>query len=104
MIGLKIEFRMKIGFFETKIYDLLILKGELILASKESDKLMITIPDKSIINITLKKSPKSFEMEIQTDEEIYQGLLDNEMDYERFISQMKLNINKKILCEYEGGD
>lgn len=97
------EFRMKTGFFETKMYDLLIGKGKLIFSPKESDDQLIAIPDKNILNITFKKSKKSFEMEIQTCEKIYQRLLDNKIDYEKFINQIKENINKKILCEYEGG-
>jgi len=97
------EFRMKTGFFETKIYDLLIRKGKLILSPKESEDRSVTIPEESILNITLKKSQKSFEMEIQTDEMIYQGLLDNKTDYKKLINKIKKNINKKILCEYEGG-
>lgn len=97
------EFRMKTGFFETKVYDLLIRKGKLILSPKEPEDRLIAIPEKSILNITLKKGRKSFEMEIQTDEKIYQGLLDDKTDYEKLINQMKENINKKILCEYEGG-
>ncbi len=92
---------MKTGFFETKVYDLFIQKGELVLSLKESEDRLITIPEKSILNITLKKNKKSFEMEIQTYERIYHGLLDNKTNYEKFISEMKENINKKILCEYE---
>jgi len=95
---------MKTGFFETKKYDLLIRKGKLILSPKESNDGLITLPEESILSITLKKSQKSLEMKIQTDEKIYQGLLDSKTDYEKFIYQMKENINKKILCEYEGGN
>lgn len=98
------EFRMKTGFFETKLYVLLIRKGKLILSPKESEDGLITIPEASILNITLKKIQKSFEMEIETEETIYLGLLDNMADYEKLINQMKENINKKILCEYEGGN
>lgn len=98
------DFRMKTGFFETKLYELLIRRGKLILSPKESGNALITIPEKSVLSITLKKSQKSFEMEIQTDEEIYQGLLDNMADYEKLINQMKENINRKILFEYEGGN
>jgi hypothetical protein len=58
------EFRMKTGFYETKMYDLQISKGEVVLLPKESDDPLITIPEESILNITLKKSEKSFEMEI----------------------------------------
>lgn len=47
---------------------------------------IFTIPEESILNITLKKSQKSFEMEIQTDEKMYQGLLGNMTDNEKLIS------------------
>lgn len=97
------KFRMKTGFYETKMYDLLISKGKLILSPKESDDRLITIPEESILNITLKKTEKSFEMEIQTYEKSYQGLLVNKTDYELLLEQLKENISKKILCEYEGG-
>ncbi|WP_312833422.1 hypothetical protein [Sedimentibacter saalensis] len=97
------EFRMKTGFFETKIYYLHIRKGKLIFSPKESDDNLIVIPDENILNITLKKSKKSFEIEIQTSEKFYQGLLYNKIDYEEFINQIKENINKKIIFEYEGG-
>jgi len=52
----------------------------------------------------MKKSKKSLEMGIQTYQKIYQGLLDNKIDYEKFINQIKENITKKIICEYEGGN
>lgn len=98
------EFRMKTGFFETKNYYLHISKGKLIFSPKESDDNLIVIPDENILNITFKISKKSFEMEVQTCEKIYQGLLDNTIDYEKLINQIKENINKKIICEYEGGN
>lgn len=104
VIRLGFEFRMKIGFFETKTYDLSIRKGKLILSPRESDDGLITMQEENILSITLKKSQRSLEVEIQTDEKIYYGLLDNNKDYEKFINEMKENINKKILCEYEGGN
>lgn len=94
---------MKTGFFETKMYYLHISKGKLIFSPRESNEHLIAIPDENILNITFKKSKKSFEMEIQTCEKFYKGLLDNKIDHEKFIDQIKVNINKKILCEYEGG-
>lgn len=98
------EFRMKTGFFETKMLDLHINKGKLIFSSKESSDQLIVIPDENILTVTMKKSKKSLEMEIQTYQIIYQGLLDNKIDYEKFINQIKENITKKIICEYEGGN
>ena len=64
------EFRLKTGFFETQLYDLLIRKGKLILSPKESEDRLITIPGESILNITLKENQKSLEMEIQTNEKV----------------------------------
>lgn len=98
------EFRMKTGFFETKIFNLLISKGKLVLSPQGSDHQLITIPEESILNITLEKKEKSIKMEIQTHEEIYQGLLGNTTVNEQLLSQLKKNINKKIYCEYEGGN
>jgi hypothetical protein len=95
---------MKTGFFETKMLDLHINKGKLIFSSKESSDQLIVIPDENILTVTMKKSKKSLEMEIQTYQKIYQGLLDNKIDYEKFINQIKENITKKIICEYEGGN
>jgi len=104
VVRLGYEFRMKTGFFETKTYALLVHKGELVLSPKEIDDGLITIPEESILSITIKKSHKSLEMEIQTDEKLYHGQLDNKTDYEKLINQIKESINKKILCEYEGGN
>ena len=42
-------------------------------------------------------------MEIQTDEKLYHGQLDIKTDYEKLLIKLK-SINKKILCEYEGGN
>lgn len=97
------EFRMKTGFFETKTYDLLVHKGELILSPKEIYDELIAIPEESILSITMKESQKSLEMEIQTDEKFYHGQLDNMANYEKLINQIKESINKKIICEYKGG-
>jgi len=97
------EFRLKTGFFETKVFDLLISKGKLVLSPIETRDQVITIQEKDILNITLKNG-KSLEIEIQTWDKIYQGVIGNKADYEELLRQLKGNINKKILCEYEGGN
>lgn len=97
------EFRLKTGFYETQIFDFLIFKGKLILSPSESRNQVITIQEKDILNITL-KNEKSLEIEIQTWEKIYQGAFNNKADYEKLLEQLKENINKKIVCEYEGGN
>lgn len=97
------EFRLKTGFFETKTFDLIVSKGKLILSPVESEDQVIIIPEKEILNITL-KNEKSLEIEIQTWDKIYQGLFDSKTDYEKLLKQLTENINKKIVCEYEGGN
>ena len=97
------EFRLKTGFFETKTFDLIVSKGKLILYPVESEDQVIIIPEKEILNITL-KNEKSLEIEIQTWDKIYQGLFDSKTDYEKLLKQLTENINKKIVCEYEGGN
>ena len=103
-MGLGFKFRMKTGFYEPKMYNLVIHKGKLVFEPEESDNPLITIPEEIILNATLKKSEKSLEIEVQTNEIIFCGLLINKMDYQLLIEQLKENINKKIVCEYEGGN
>jgi hypothetical protein len=97
------EFRLKTGFFETKLIDLLISKGKLMLSPSEAEDQVITISEKDILNITL-KNVKSLEIEIQTWDKIYQGVFIDKADYEELLKKLKENINKKIVFEYEGGN
>ncbi len=97
------EFRIKTGFFETKPFDLLIGKGKLILSPTEPVDQVVVIQEKDIMCITL-KNVKSLEIEVQTWDKIYQGTFTNKDDYEILLGQLKENINKKIVCEYEGGN
>ncbi len=103
MIKLSFEFRLKTGFFETKIFDLLISKGKLVLSPTESGGQIITIPENHVLNITL-KNEKSLEIEIQTWDKIYHGIFCNNTDYEKLLEQLKKNLIKKIVCEYKGGN
>ena len=95
------EFRIKTGFFETKPFDLLIGKGKLILSPTEPEDQVIIIKEEDILSITL-KNVKSLEIEIQTWDKLYQGVLSRKVDYEKLLSELKENINKKIICEYGG--
>jgi hypothetical protein len=94
---------MKTGFYETKLYNLQITKGELILSPIESDDSVDKISEESILNITLIEGEKASGIEIQTNGRIYECLLTNKMDYELLLTLLKENINKKIICEFEGG-
>ncbi|HHU17191.1 MAG TPA: hypothetical protein GXZ70_03050 [Clostridiales bacterium] len=95
--------RMKTGFYETKLYNLQITKEELILSPIESDDSVDKISEESILNITLIEGEKASGIEIQTNGRIYECLLTNKMDYELLLTLLKENINKKIICEFEGG-
>lgn len=96
------DIRMKTGFFQTKIYELVIGPDKLVLASKETKSDDITIQDKNMISITL-KNEKAPEIEIQTWERIYLGSLLEKTDFEKLVGLLKENLSVKIICEYEGG-
>ncbi len=103
MIWFCFESRLKTGFSETKIFDLLVSKGKLVLSPTESEDQVITIPEKDIIDIML-KNKKSLKIKIQTRDKIYHNIFVNKTDYEQLLGQLKEKINKKILREYEGGN
>ena len=96
------ECRLKTGFFETKRYDFLIFKGKLIFSDSESEDRCIAILESDILSITLRKV-KSLEIEIQALDKIYHGTVSNQANFESMLRQLKENINKKIVCEHEGG-
>lgn len=102
VITVLFNIRLKTGFFETKAYDLLIGKDKMVLSSKESGSDVITIPDKNIISITL-KSEKTSEVEIQTQDKIYQCSLFEKFDFENLLKTLKENLSTTITCEYKGG-
>ena len=101
MIRLGFPFRLKTGFYETKQFDFLISKGKLVLVPPESAESWITIEEQDILTITL-KNEKALELDIQTRDNIYQGIFGNQTDFEELLGQLKENIHKRIVCEYEG--
>lgn len=101
MMALDFSFRLKTGFFETSAFNLLIRQGQLVLSSTEAKERTITITEENLVSITL-KNEKSLEIEIQTRDSIYQGIFPDKAVYERLLEQLQENLNKKIVCEYEG--
>ena len=99
MIQLSFEFRLKTGFFETKLFALLIRKAKLVLSPTESAEQTITVAEKDIRGITL-KNKKSLEIEIQTEDMIYQGVFSNKADFKKILEQLKENLDVKIECEF----
>lgn len=96
------EIKLKTGFFETKEYDLLISKNKLILSSAEGEDQVITIFDKDIIAVSL-KNEKLAEIEINTWDRIYRGVLCSKPEFEDLLRMLKENLNRKIICEFGGG-
>ncbi len=93
--------RIKIGFYETKYYNLSVENNMLLLHSADGNKdKNITIPYDQILVIILSKN-KFQKIEIQTREKIYQGNLDAEIDFEPLLKSLKDNLHKKIIYEYE---
>jgi len=95
--------RLKTGFFETKLYDLQISKGMLRLSPKILGDEEIVLWENDISDLIL-TAGEDLEIEINTLGQSYQGTITNKAQYEDLLSGLKANLNKKILCEYEGGN
>lgn len=98
-----VEFRLKTGFFETKKLALRICRGKLILLPAEGEGQAIVIPEQEIRAIRL-TNERFFEVEIQTQDNTYQGIVHNQAESEMLLQALKEKIKKRIICEYEGGN
>ena len=96
------ELRLKTGFFETKFYDLQINKGKLRLSPKIPGDKEILLLEKDISDLLLKNG-EDLEIEINALEQSYEGTITDKENYNDLLSELKDNLNIKILCEYEGG-
>ena len=97
------ELRLKTGFFETKFYALQISKGKFRLLPKISGDKEILLSEKDISALLLKKG-EALEIEINALEQSYEGTITDKENYNDLLSELKANLNIKILCEYEGGN
>lgn len=95
--------RLKTGFFETKFYALKISKGKLRLSPKILEDKDINLLEKDISDLLLKNG-EALEIEINTLDQSYQGTITDKENYDDLLSELKTNLDIKILCEYEGGN
>jgi hypothetical protein len=92
------EFKLKAGFFKTELYDLSICSDEIKLMPKENTALQeIIITNENLNSINLvKKSTNSFEIEINTQQGIFTGMLSKSINLEELISTLIKNFEGKI--------
>jgi hypothetical protein len=99
---MKIELRLRTGFYETTSYWMEVTKNRIALSPLPTGggKEEIVIPGEIItaISVLEKKNP---EIEIQTKEGIFSGTLSQETDLDKLFDLMKKELNKKVI--YEGG-
>ena len=95
--------RLRTGFYETKPYALSVGKGVLDLVPKETGE-TLSLSDHQLLSVSLSKK-KFVELEIQTSERLYLGVLCDQSDFEAVFTSLKENLRTKIHCEseYEGG-
>lgn len=99
---MKVELRLRTGFFETTSYWMEVGKNQIVLLplSPGGGKEEIVIPGEAIAAVTVleKKNP---EIEIQTNEGFFSGTLAPETDLAMLFDLLKSKLNKKVI--YEGG-
>ncbi|MEA4933499.1 MAG: hypothetical protein VB071_07995 [Lawsonibacter sp.] len=69
----------------------------------EGEGQAITIPEQEIRTVRL-TNERFFELEIQTLDNTFQGIVRNQAEYEMLLQELKEKIKKRIICEYEGGN
>lgn len=97
------EIHIRTGFFETRTYYLLIEQRKLVFCPTEAEKPALSISDADLLCVTL-RNKKQAEIEILSRDRIFKGVLVKKSDFEELLEQLKMNLTKKIVCEYEGGN
>ncbi len=93
------EFRLKTGFFETKLYNLSIKDQRITILDNEEELIVIDDDDLLCVSVTEKNH---IEIEIQTKTNVYSGTISTAAaSASRLLDDLKEKLNKKIL--YEGG-
>ncbi|MPM07664.1 hypothetical protein SDC9_53971 [bioreactor metagenome] len=96
--------RIKTGFFEMKPYRLKAEEGCLsLLPLQEGGEGLIVLPEGDILSVTLTEG-RLPELEIQTPNELYTGILEESCSLTEVISYLKQCLNINITCEYKGGE
>ena len=96
--------RLKTGFFEKTAYRLEMRASRLILIpNKEEFAERIVIDQRDIRSVTLTER-KHPELEIQTYDAVYVGIIEGECSFGEVVSFFNENLDAKITCEYKGGE
>ena len=96
--------RIKTGFFEIKPYRLKAEEGSLLLVPlQESGGDAIVLTERDILSVTLTEG-RLPELEIQTRNKLYSGILEESCSLAEVINYLKENLNINITCEYKGGN
>jgi len=99
---MKIELRLRTGFFETTPYVMDAARKRIVLTPQipgaGKEKIVISCDALVSVSILEKKNP---EIEIQAKEGIFFGILPPETDLDKLFEFLKNKLNKKVI--YEGG-
>lgn len=93
------EVKLRTGYFKTAPYNMIITDNKIILSSLTDHKDDITISNIDLLILSGIEN-KNSEFEIQSNDNIYQCMLHDDIDFDMFISTIRkeLNINKAIIC------
>lgn len=101
---MEILVRIKTGFFEMKPYRLKAEEGSLLFVPLREDGGEIMLLAKGdILSVTLTER-RLPELEIQTLDALYSGILADSCSLEEVVNHLKENLNITITCEYKGGE
>ena len=96
--------RIKTGFFEMKPYRLKAEKRSLLLIPlQEGGNGVIVLAEGDILSVTLTEG-RLPELEIQTRNELYSGVLEESCSLAEVINYLKEHLSINITCEYKGGE
>jgi hypothetical protein len=96
--------RIKTGFFEMKPYRLKAEEGSLLLVPvQKGSEGVVVLAERDILSVTLTEG-RLPEMEIQTRNELYSGILEESCSLAEVINYLKEYLNINITCEYKGGE
>jgi len=96
--------RIKTGFFELRPFRLKAEEGNLLLLPLQvEDKGRIVLAEGDILSVTLTEG-RHPELEIQTQEALYSGVLEEGCSLAEVVNYLKEYLNINITCEYKGGE
>lgn len=101
---MEIEARIKTGFFEMKPYRLKAEEGSLsLIPLEEGGEGILVLSEGDILSVTL-TAGRLPELEIQTLNELYSGILGENSSLAEVVNYLKGHLNINIFCEYKGGE